>query len=122
MSGPESNPTPVGNERTALNLTTPALSMPTLRGPLRCVWDAHATLGEGTCWSPRTQALWWVDILERRLHRYRPADGARDSWAFDEEISAVAERRDAPGLIVTLRRGYALFDPDTPNAVPRYLH
>jgi len=100
----------------------PALSMPVVSGDPRCVWDAGATLGEGTCWSPRTQALWWVDILERRLHRYRPADGARDSWPFDEEISAVAERRDAPGLIVTLRRGYALFDPDAPNALPRYLH
>lgn len=101
---------------------TPALSMPTLRGDLHCVWDAGATLGEGTCWSPRTQSLWWVDILERRLYRHRPADGARHQWQFDEEISAVAERADAPGLIVTLRRGYALFDPDTPDASPTYLH
>ncbi len=96
--------------------------MPTLRGPVHCVWDAGATLGEGTCWSPRTQSLWWVDILERRLYRYRPADGARGTWQFDEEISAVAERRAAKGLIVTLRRGYALFDPDAPGVVPHYLH
>ena len=100
----------------------PALSMPAVRSELRCVWDAGATLGEGTCWSPRTQTLWWADILERRLHRYRPAKGSRDSWQFLEEVSAVAERRDAPGLIVTLRRGYALFDPDAPGAVPQYLH
>jgi sugar lactone lactonase YvrE len=96
--------------------------MPTQRSDLRCVWDAGATLGEGTCWSPRTQSLWWVDILERRLCRYRPADGARSQWQFDEEISAVAERASGPGLIVTLRRGYALFDPDTPGAAPTYLH
>ena len=96
------------------------LAMPTELGPLRCVWDAGATLGEGLCWSPRSQALWWVDILERRLHRLRPADGARRTWQFDEEISAVCERAAAPGLIVTLRRGYALFDPDA-DAPPRYL-
>jgi len=96
--------------------------MPTQRADLRCVWDAGATLGEGTCWSPRTQSLWWVDILERRLYRYRPADGARSEWQFDEEISAVAERANGPGLIVTLRRGYALFDHDTPGAAPTYLH
>jgi sugar lactone lactonase YvrE len=96
--------------------------MPTLCGDLRCVWDAGATLGEGTCWSPRTQSLWWVDILERRLYRYRPADGARGEWSFDEEISAVAERANGPGLIVTLRRGFALFDPDAPHAAPHYLH
>ena len=72
--------------------------MPAVSGTPRCVWDAGATLGEGTCWSPRTQSLWWVDILERRLYRWRLADGARSEWAFDEEISAVAERTDAPGL------------------------
>ena len=96
--------------------------MPALQGDLRCVWDAAATLGEGTCWSPRTQALWWVDILERRLYRHGAADGARASWDFDEDISAVAERASGPGLIVTLRRGYALFDPDAPNPTVRYLH
>ncbi|MEQ1684892.1 MAG: SMP-30/gluconolactonase/LRE family protein [Burkholderiaceae bacterium] len=96
--------------------------MPTLRGDLRCVWDAAANLGEGSCWSPRLQSLWWVDILDRKLFRYRPADGLRSRWPFDEEISAVAERRDAPGLIVTLRRGFALFDPEVPGALPHYLY
>ena len=99
-----------------------ALSMPALRGDVHCVWEAAATLGEGTCWSPRTQTLWWVDILQRRLYSLRPADDARASWQFDEEVSAVAECADAPGLIVTLRRGYALFDPDANHAAPRYLH
>ncbi|HZW74697.1 MAG TPA: SMP-30/gluconolactonase/LRE family protein, partial [Caldimonas sp.] len=75
--------------------------MPTIAGSVRCVREAQATLGEGTCWSTRSQVLWWVDILDRRLHRHRPADGASDVWSFDEEISAVAERRTAPGLIVT---------------------
>ena len=103
-----------------MNATT-ALAMPALHGAPRCLWDAGATLGEGTCWSSRTQSLWWVDILERRLYCYHPADGARRRWQFDEEISAVAERSHAPGLIVTLRRGYALFDPDAPDAVPHYL-
>lgn len=96
--------------------------MPAQVGPLRCVWNAAATLGEGSCWSPRHQALWWVDILERRLFSFRPADGQCRDWQFDSEISAVAERAGQPGLIVTLRRGYALFDPDTPGAMPQWLH
>jgi D-xylonolactonase len=99
-----------------------ALAMPTPLGEPRCVWPAGATLGEGCCWSARSQSLWWVDILEQRLYRFSPADGARAHWSFDEEISAVAERAGGPGLIVTLRRGFALFDPDTPGATPRYLH
>lgn len=98
------------------------LPAPGPHGPVECLWDAGATLGEGTCWSPRTQSLWWVDILERRLYRYRPSDGARHEWQFDEEISAVAECAHAPGLIVTLRRGFALVDPDAGVLAPRYLH
>ena len=101
---------------------SPLPTVPTLDGALRCVWEAGATLGEGTCWSPRRQCLWWVDILERRLYSFRPADGERGEWQFDTEISAVAERAGHPGLVVTLRGGYALFDPDTPGAVPQYLH
>ncbi|HYP70092.1 MAG TPA: SMP-30/gluconolactonase/LRE family protein [Variovorax sp.] len=96
--------------------------MPRVLTPPACVWDAGAELGEGTLWSQREQALYWVDILGHQLHRLRLADGARDSWRFDEEISAVAERANAPGLLVTLRRGFALFDPARPQEPARYLH
>ncbi|HEY2256448.1 MAG TPA: SMP-30/gluconolactonase/LRE family protein [Variovorax sp.] len=95
---------------------------PALLGSPRCIWAAGASLGEGTTWSTREQALYWVDILARRLHRLTPASGARASWQFEEEISALAERAYAPGLIVSLRRGFALFDPAAPATPPRYLH
>lgn len=81
---------------------------------VRCVWNAHAELGEGPLWSAREQALYWVDILQHRLHRYAPGELQRErSWQFDEEISSVAERMGKPGLIVTLRHGFAFFDPAT---------
>jgi len=82
-------------------------------GAPRAVWAANTTLGEGCCWSQREQALWWVDILEHRLFRWRPADGEQRTWTLPDTVSAVAERRDAPGLVLTLRRGLAFFDPDT---------
>jgi xylono-1,5-lactonase len=88
---------------------------------MRCIWPAQAELGEGTRWSVREQALYWVDILGRRLHRCRADGSERASWSFDEEISAVSERSDGHGLIVTLRRGFAAFDPAT-GTPPRYLH
>jgi D-xylonolactonase len=87
----------------------------------RCIWPAEAMLGEGTLWSVREQALYWVDILGRRLHRCRADGGARASWSFDEEISAVAERTDGPGLIVTLRHAFATFDPAWPGEPPHVL-
>lgn len=91
----------------------PTYTAPRALGPARSVWSAGALLGEGTCWSARQQALFWVDILGHQLHRFTPATQARDSWALGEEITAVAERRDQPGLLVSLRRDLALFHPDT---------
>lgn len=78
----------------------------------QCVWQAGAALGEGPLWSVKEQALYWVDILNHRLHRYSPQQEQR-SWQFKQEICAVAERAAKPGLIVTLRHGFALFDPAT---------
>ena len=45
------------------------MNAPRLLSDLRCVWDAGARLGEGTCWSVREQSLYWVDILGQQLHR-----------------------------------------------------
>lgn len=78
-----------------------------------CIWSAGAELGEGTLWSVREQALYWVDILAGKLYRCDAQGGERHSWHFDETVSAVAERRDQPGLALTLRRGLVLFDPAT---------
>lgn len=80
-------------------------------GDVRVLWDAKAALGEGTCWSARERAIYWVDILGQQLHRCSAAGGERRSWQFDETVSAVVERRDAGGLMVALRRGLARFDP-----------
>ena len=91
-----------------------------LTGSVQCVSAAGAVLGEGLLWSVREQALYWVDILACRLFRFDPGSGRQVQWTFDEEISAVAERASGPGLIVTLRRGFALFDPATGEA-SRYL-
>jgi D-xylonolactonase len=89
------------------------VSAPQLLSQPRCLWAAGATLGEGLCWSPREQALYWVDILRNTLYRCNADGEDRRSWTFDDTISAVAERREGPGLAVTLRRGLALFDPAT---------
>lgn len=82
-----------------------------------CIWNAHAALGEGALWSVKEQALYWVDILNHRLHRHSPEEGQR-SWQFEQGISAVAERADADGLIITQRHGFASFDPASGELTP----
>jgi len=90
-----------------------ATSAPRILSAPRVLGDVRATLGEGLCWSPSTQSLYWVDILEHRLHRDAAFGGAPRAWSFDDTISAVAERAGRAGLAVTLRRGLALFDPES---------
>eukprot|EP00079_Xenopus_tropicalis_P032437 XP_017946208.1 PREDICTED: putative sugar lactone lactonase YvrE [Xenopus tropicalis] len=107
---------PCGHHEKIMN----TFSVPVV-GAARCVQALNSELGEGLLWSVREQTLYWVDILACQLHRWKPADGTCQHWTFAEEISALAERAQAPGLIVTLRRGFALFDPATDTA-PRYLH
>jgi D-xylonolactonase len=102
--------------------TSSSFPAPRFEGMPRCIQAAGASLGEGLMWSVREQALYWVDILEKRLFRLDPATGEQDQWRFDEEISALAERENAPGLIVTLRRGFAFFDPANAAAGPQWLH
>ena len=97
---------------------TETISPALINGAVRCVWPAGATLGEGALWSAREQALYWVDILGRQLHRLRPALGMQDSWSFDEEVSAVAERRDGRGLLLAMRHGFASFQPTTSALEP----
>jgi sugar lactone lactonase YvrE len=83
-----------------------------------CIWNARAALGEGPLWSVREQALYWVDILNHRLHRYSSESQQQRTWQFDQEISAVAERTGAPGLVITRRHGFATFDPHSESLTP----
>lgn len=42
---------------------------------MKCIADVRATLGEGPVWVEREQALYWVDIPERKLFRWSEAEG-----------------------------------------------
>ena len=77
------------------------------------------SLGEGLLWSVREQALYWVDILGAAPVSLRPGERqARTNGASTRRSRRVAERANAPGLIVTLRRGFAFFDPAAADAEP----
>ena len=66
--------------------------------------DAKALLGEGPVWDERTQTLYWVDILNKRIY----ANG--DSLAeLDEFIGCLAPRVRG-GLILAKRFSFWTFD------------
>jgi len=68
--------------------------------------DAHATLGESPAWDPKTQTLYWVDILERHLYA-----GAKGIVQLDDYVGCVAPRLGG-GLVLAQRRGIHLLQPD----------
>ncbi|HAO99101.1 MAG TPA: hypothetical protein DCQ83_03540 [Fibrobacteres bacterium] len=78
-------------------------------GDLKCVWEIPAILGEGPLWVERENALYWVDVVGKQVHRLSLADGGKKSWNFDTEVTSLAPRKQG-GFIGTVRHGFAFFD------------
>lgn len=84
--------------------------------------DRRDTLGEGPSWSARENAVYWVDILGRRLSRLSIDDDSVCEWEMPEPIGWVIERENAPGFIAGFQSGFAELTLDpvaiTPIADP----
>jgi len=72
---------------------------------------ARAILGEGPTWDDRTGTLLWVDILASRVHAYSPATGTDTVIETPQHVGA-AKPREGGGLVLNLRDGVGLLDPD----------
>ncbi|MER6181001.1 SMP-30/gluconolactonase/LRE family protein [Streptomyces sp. NPDC001652] len=72
---------------------------------------AEAILGEGPTWDPAHNRLVWLDILGARISTYDPVSGHRTARVTDQHIGA-AKPRTGGGLVLNLRDGVALLDPD----------
>jgi sugar lactone lactonase YvrE len=76
---------------------------------LKCEWEIPAILGEGALWVGRENALYWVDVVGKKVHRYGVSGGARKTWSFDTEVTSLAARKQG-GFVGTTRHGIAFFD------------
>lgn len=74
-------------------------------------------LAEGPVWDDRVQALYWVDILAGNIFRYFPVTGVLDTFSLEIPVGAVGLRRQE-GLVLAIRDGFALFDPETHLILP----
>ncbi|AGA59605.1 gluconolactonase [Thermobacillus composti KWC4] len=77
-----------------------------------CVVAAGNRLGEGPVWDERLGELFWVDIEERKLQRFRPLDGRVAVHGFDQKIGCAVPAEDG-SWILGLADGFYRFDPDT---------
>jgi sugar lactone lactonase YvrE len=50
--------------------------------------DARNGTGESPVWHPSEQALYWVDIPARQLHRWQ--DGAHQAWQGEQMLACIA--------------------------------
>ncbi|WP_030681751.1 SMP-30/gluconolactonase/LRE family protein [Streptomyces cellulosae] len=72
---------------------------------------AEATLGEGPTWDAAAGRLLWIDILGSRIHTYDPVSGRRTTRTTEQHVGAVKPRAGG-GLVLNLRDGVGLLDPD----------
>ncbi len=68
-----------------------------------------AETGEGPLWDARDNALWWVDIPGRRVHRFDPATDEDESVDTEMMVGALALRASG-GLVAATEHGLAVFD------------
>jgi xylono-1,5-lactonase len=86
---------------------------------VRCILQARSVLSEGALWSPRDQALYWLDQMRPELHRFDPATG-RDT-KFDlplpEQLGALIPRQSG-GFVLAAHDGLSFIDPGFTRRTP----
>lgn len=74
---------------------------------LELVFDGKATLGEGPSWDEKTQTLYWVDIVQKKIYA-----GKELLAELDDFIGCLAPCKNGH-LILGKRASFADFDPVT---------
>ena len=76
---------------------------------VRCVDPVRALLGEGPLWSPRDNALYWVDILTPAVHCHHAEDGSNTEIQLGA-MASVAIPMASGGLLLATPGGLMRFD------------
>src|SRR5581483_6809843 len=71
-----------------------------------------ARLGEGVCWHAARQAIWWVDILGRRIYEAALTDKLPRTLECAQMVGALAPTRKG-GIVAALHGGIHLLDPQS---------
>ncbi|MEO0032754.1 MAG: hypothetical protein RIS94_2512 [Pseudomonadota bacterium] len=77
----------------------------------------HCLVGEGPLWDVAEQALYFIDIVGKAVHRYDPATEQTRSWDAGSVIGSMALRRDG-GAIMAVKDGIAALDFETGAVTP----
>ena len=75
-----------------------------------CALRIDANVGESPVWHPGEQRLYWIDIQGKQIHRFNPRTGADESFPLPQIVTCI-QLCSAGGLVLTLRKNFAFFDP-----------
>lgn len=81
------------------------------------ILNHESLLGEGPSWDEAAQRLYWVNIMEKKLHIYDPVKQANDTFQLDQYVGA-AVKRSTGGLVLALQHGFHTFDLNTEQLTP----
>jgi sugar lactone lactonase YvrE/DNA-binding IclR family transcriptional regulator len=84
---------------------------------VRVASPSRALLGEGPMWSPRDNALYWVDILTPSVHAYHAADGSATEVRLGS-MASIAIPKASGGLLVATPGGLMTLDLGTKRLAP----
>jgi len=74
--------------------------------------EGRDILGEGPIWSPRRNAVLWVDILGQRVNRLSLESEQVATWRMPEPIGWIIEREGRDDFLVGLKSGFATLSLD----------
>ena len=80
---------------------------------IRCIHAARSALGEGALWSPKEQALYWVDQIRPEIHRLDPATGRDMMFPLDlpAQLGGLVPHAGG-GMALAAADGITIFSPD----------
>lgn len=75
-----------------------------------------SAVGESPVWRAKENALYWVDIPGRRIHRLNAESGKQDSWTTEEMAACIAFDRDGK-IIAGMETGIFSLELNTSGAI-----
>lgn len=69
-------------------------------------------LGEGPVWHPETKSIYWIDIVERKIHGFSPETARSSTIEVDSMIGSFAFCDDGR-MIAALQKGLYFIDAQT---------
>lgn len=74
--------------------------------------EQTSLLGEGPVWDPHRQVIWWIDILNGKIHEYSPALKTHRAIWVGQMIGSIALCTTG-NFIAALQHGFAFIDRAT---------